>query len=351
MSGEEDEEMLDCTARPGRKCEWKMKSPTEKVCTKCGRVIYYCEARQGKPCVFQEKNAEEVCIYCGRIGKRILFTGQQKVFEHGDEKNLHADGGKALGDPGTKMGEVFSSNASSLTPGYRERDRTIVAPGFEKRKPRDAAIENFRHMLDSQCERMQLSKKTKNDCMDLFNHCARNGILSKSQITPLLLGILFHGCKKGDLQLTVKDLAKMTKQKEETVRKGMKIVGERCSAMLDREKVESSSLIHRYCIRLGMDASFMNMFVSNAKSVDEKIRQFLEGKKPNTVAATDIYLTLKWFYSDPYAESWSLSKIAEAADLKATTLRKSIADVQKGMSDSGMTSDRIVQETRDLLHA
>jgi len=311
--------------------------------------VAMCEARRGFPCEFQEKNSEEVCKWCGRVGKRILYTGQQKVFEHGDEKNLHADEGKSLGTPGTKMGEVFSSNASSLNPGYRERDRTIVRP--EKRKARDTAIEKYRHDLETQCQRMQLSRRTTNDCMELFDLCTQKGVLSSSSFITLELGILFHGCKKGDLQLTVKDLAKMTKQSEERVRKGMKIVGERCAILMDKETVESSGLIQRYCTRLGMDSSFMTMFVSNAKSVDGKIRQFLIGKKPNTVAAADIFLTLKWFYPDSITESWPLIRIAESADLKPTTLRKSIADVQKGMEESHLTSDKIVEETRQLLHS
>ena len=92
--------------------------------------VMMCEAesRRGLPCVFVEKNSEEVCKYCGRTGRRILFTGPAKIFEPGDEKQLTADGGKPLGPPSTKMSSaVYTPNASGLNPGYKARDRTIAS--------------------------------------------------------------------------------------------------------------------------------------------------------------------------------------------------------------------------------
>ena len=88
---------------------------------------YMCPARPGFECEFQEKNSEEVCKYCGRTGRRTIYTGAAKMFDPEDEKNLTSDTGKYLGPPSTKMGEVFTSNASVLNPGYKARDRSIVS--------------------------------------------------------------------------------------------------------------------------------------------------------------------------------------------------------------------------------
>jgi len=304
-----------------------------------------CTARPGMPCDFVEKNAEEVCKYCGRVGRRILFTGQAKIFEPGDEKQKTADGGKSLGLPTTKMsGSVYTSNTSILNPGFKARDRTIV--GIEKQKPKDVAIERNRHLLQDKCVQMQLSKKTQEECLDLFDKCVEKGPIPRNQVNTYILGILFHGCKKGGSDITVRELARQTKQDEKTVRKGMKHVEKRCSVSDDKVKVESSGLIERYCITLGMDSSFCYKFVSNAKEVDRRIRQFLEGKKPNTVAATDIVLTLRWFY--PEIETWTFNRIAEVAGLKPPTLRKSIAEVEAEMSKARCTAEDIVNYARSL---
>ena len=81
----------------------------------------------GGPCEFVEddRNAVMVCRFCGLEGRRILSTAQAKVFEHGDEKNLHADEGKQFGQLGTRMGGVYTANTSALNPGLVGRDRTL----------------------------------------------------------------------------------------------------------------------------------------------------------------------------------------------------------------------------------
>jgi len=273
-----------------------------------------------------------------------LFTGQQKVFEHGDEKNLHADEGKPLGLSGTKMGEVYTANASSLTPGYKARDRTLIAG--DKRRPKDAKIEGYRHKLEDQCNQMKLSRRTLNDCLSIFDRVAASGPIAVQQVIPIILGILFYGCKQSDCPVTINELARQTGKSEPDIRKGMKIVAKRAPPSILPAKMDSSNLISRYCTQLGMSDPFLPQFISVAKEVDYKIRVFLEGKKPNTVAATDIILTLKWFH--PSDTRWSVTDVARIANLTPATINKSIESVEKGMKEKMMTPESIVKYVNGL---
>jgi len=344
-----------CRRREGFPCEFVREKTSEpncfqevcKYCRRTGQIIYMCITRPGHQCEFREENAEEVCIHCGRIGKRILYTGQQKVFEHGDEKNLHADEGKLLGAPGTTLSrEAFTSNVSNLGAGYKARDRT--KDGIDKPKAKDVAIQKYRHKIEDYCAKIGLSGKSQEDCLELFDIIAassKNGI-PRSQVTPIILGVLFHGCKKGDLPFTVKNLAEKTGKDEKTVRAGMKLVEKKAKVFVEKFKVEASNLIEPNCRKLGMEKPFMNVFVPNAKTVDSKIGQFLEGKKPSTVAATDIYLTLKWFYSEE--SRWSMSAIANVVGISVGTLNNSVKDVLKEMESAGISSEDIVTEAKSL---
>jgi len=305
---------------------------------------YMCPARPGFECVFQEKNSEEVCKYCGRTGRRTIYTGAAKMFDPEDEKNLTSDTGKYLGPPSTKMGEVFTSNVSVLNPGYKARDRSIVTS--MKATAKEQARERCRHKLEDQCRQMELSKRTTDDCLLLFEKYAEKGTIQKNQVTIIILGILFHGCKKGENHLTVSELAKITSQSEENVRKGIKLIERKCEVSQDRSKVESSGFIRKFCFHLAMSPSEMNVFVPNAMIVDDYIRGYLEGRKPNTVAAADIALAVKWFHGDE--SKYSLDAIATTAGVSQSTLRKSIGDALAGMERAKVTPSQIVDYARSL---
>jgi len=297
----------------------------------------------GGPCEFLEddKNAEMVCRFCGRVGRRILSTAQAKVFEHGDEKNLHADEGKQFGQLGTRMGSVYTANASALNPGLVGRDRTIQFD--KKRTAKDKTADSLRHELENQCTRMKLIGKTTNDALELFDFYVRNvKTLPKNQKVIIMLGVIFYACKINNDTRTVQELARQTGREPSEVRNGVKLISNKCGAFLTRDKVEPSKLISRHCEQLGMKSELTNMFVNRAIVVDEHIHQYLEGKKPKTVAATDMALTYKWFFEGQL--EWDEATIAEKLDLKPATLRKSIVKVEEEMRANGKTVKSIIDD-------
>jgi len=350
---------MKCPKNCGKPCDYVLQKSKrtenclEDVCVHCGNIrniIYLCEAigYEGKPCEFREENAEEVCIHCGRVGSRILSTAQQKVFEYGDKDKLHADNGKHLGGSETTLSrEAFTSNVSVLGAGFKARDRT--KEGVERRSPKDAAIEVYRHKIEEYCTKIDLNGKSQESCMELFNEIAaksENGI-SKNQSIPIILGVLFHGCKKGESHFTVKYLAKKTGEDEKTVRKGIKLVEKKCQvSSAEKLKVESGSLIESLCLQLGMDKSFRTSFALNAKTVDDRIHGYLDGKRPTTVAATSIFLTLKWFH--PSDTRWPLASIAKTVGVSVAALTSSVKKVENDMERDGCTSEDIVKEVNSL---
>jgi len=210
-----------------------------------------------------------------------------------------------------------------------------------KKKAKDRLAEEWRHDLEEQCVRMKLKGKTTDDCLDLFNEYVRVApTLPKRKKNAIMLGVIFYACTKNDDQRTIQELARQTSRPEKEVRTGMKLIEKRCHVFQDKRRVEPSDLIPRYCQR--MTPAFKNLFVANARVVAEYIHQFLEGKKPKTVAATDIILTYRWFY-DGTAE-WDESQIAELAKVKLATLRSSIAKVEEEMKSSGLSVSTIVAD-------
>ena len=94
-----------------------------------------CEARgDGQPCEYEENErcAELVCKYCGRVGERVFSSAQAKVFDPSDEKKLCADRGRSLGPLGTTFGAVYTSNTSSLA--YGMGPRAPLAADFRKKR-------------------------------------------------------------------------------------------------------------------------------------------------------------------------------------------------------------------------
>lgn len=299
-----------------------------------------CEARtDGLPCDFQEDGHKSVfvCRYCGRVGQRILSTSQGKVFEHDDEKNLRADKGKTT-DPLTTVvsSSVYTSNTSNLAAGLTARDRTI---SFTKRKSeKEKNMEKYRHVLSEQCLKMQLNGATMDYCLELFDGYMKDmHTFPMHHIKAIILGALFYACKHGGAPRTPAELADQTHTKLREVRQGMKLVSKRCSMIMTSDVQKTSqNLVDRYCDELGLDMPF----ISKAREVDDKIRQYVEGKHSNTVAATDIALTFEWFY--PPEQRRDQARIAELAGLKLATLRKSIAQVQEEMRKANKSPADII---------
>lgn len=299
-----------------------------------------CEARRdGLPCDFQEDGHKSVfvCKYCGRVGQRILSTSQGKVFEHEDEKNLRADKGKTTDPLTTVLGStVYTSNTSNLAAGLTARDRTI---SFTKRKSeKERNMDKSRHDLLDQCARMKLNGATTDYCLELFDGYMKDvHTFPKHQIRAIFLGVLFYACKHVGSPCTPAELAKQTHEELKDVRQGMKLVWKRCNMIMTSDVQKTSqNLVDRYCGELHLDIRFM----SKAREVDEKIRHYVEGKHPNTVAATDIALTFEWCF--PPEQRTDQAEIARVAGLKLATLRKSIAQVQEQLKEAGKTPADIV---------
>lgn len=311
--------------------------PSQEVIESCPRNP------TGGPHDYQEdkRTAEMVCRHCGAVGHKIYSTALPKVFEDKDEKNLTSDPGKQIGQMGTRMGSVYSSSLTSLQPGLTARDRTLHFT--TRRRAKDRMAEEFRHDLEDQCVRMNLKRRTINDCLELFDEYVRAApTLPRSQKLAIMLGVIFHGCRKNDDTRTVQELARQTQRPEKEVRNGMKLVSRRCNAFDDKRKVEPIKLISRYCQNLRLKPEFMNMFVTNAQTVGMHINQYLEGRKANTVAATDIVLTFRWFYDGKCV--WDEAQIAQLSKLKVTTLRKSIAKVEEEMKKDRKTVAEIIAD-------
>jgi len=300
-----------------------------------------CSGRQdGGSCVFleDEKNAEMVCKFCGKIGRRILSTAQPKVFDRSDEKNLHAEQDTdSIQNP--TLGNVFTSDTGSLNPGLTGCDRTLAFT--RKKSAKDKLAEEWRRELQSQCGRMMLKARTTKECVELFNEYVKMArTLPKKKRNTIMLGIIFYACKNNSDQRTILELARQTKTSEKEVRAGMKMVEKKCFAFMDKRKVEPMDLIPRYCKM--MKPEIRDSFIANASIVAEHIHQFLEGKKPSTVAATDIVLTFKWFYNG--IADWSEADVADMAKLKLTTLKNSVAKVEKEMRSSGLSVAAIIAD-------
>jgi len=305
-----------------------------------------------KPCEFEfdEKISEMVCIHCGKVGRRVLFTGQAKVYEHGDESKLNADNGKHLSGPETTLSsEAYSSNRGGLSAGYTAADRTkigVVQPSKTKNKK----IQGYRRQLLDYCRKINLNGKTQDECLKLFDDIVfdSKNTICKTQSIQILMGVIFHGCRRCCFPVTVKDLAVKTGESKNNVRNGLKIVEKKCRGSMVKITNTSSSLIEEYCRRLGMKKPFIFRFVSNAHIVDNKIHEYLIGKKPSTVAATAIYLTLEWFYSG--SRELSDQTIAKTVEISIDTLNKSIKIVKEEMKTAGITSECIVKEANSLCH-
>jgi len=309
--------------------------------------VQMCERRPGCPCEFVERDGEEYCIHCGRAGRRALSTLQQKVYQHSDESKLHADEGLPLGLCGTTLShDAYTSNTGNLGAGFKARDRT--KEGIGKLNAKYAAMQKYRHEIEDYCVLIGLGRMCLNECLAIFDRFAMSSknSIPQSRFTLVYLGVLFHGCKRGNTPFTIKNLAKVTGKSEVLVRKGVRLVEKKCEMYRDKVIVESSNLIENYCKQLGMDKTFMNVFVPNAKFVDDKIRHFLEGKRPTTVAATDIFLTLKWFYTE--VTKWDISVIASSLGIRDTTLSDSINDVFRKLDEAGFTPEDVVKEAKKL---
>lgn len=160
-------------------------------------------------------------------------------------------------------------------------------------------MEKYRHVLSEQCLKMQLNGATMDYCLELFDGYMKDmHTFPMHHIKAIILGALFYACKHGGAPRTPAELADQTHTKLREVRQGMKLVSKRCSMIMTSDVQKTSqNLVDRYCDELGLDMPF----ISKAREVDDKIRQYVEGKHSNTVAATDIALTFEWFYPPEFA--------------------------------------------------
>jgi len=310
----------------------------------------------GLPCEFEEdlNSAELVCKFCGLVGARILSAEDEKVYDEEDNKNLRSDGSTET----TLSQKAYNANVSGLGSGFTAADRTIE---FKRRyKAREKRKLHYLALLKKQCAKMSLGGKASDYCIKLFTEYADNAkSFSEKKMPEIMLGVIFHACTKMDygFQRRIAELSRQTGVPEAQIRNGMKLIESVCKVSQGKYKTEPLYFIPRYCQNLLYDklhvqmpngqidpvANYaLNQFTSKADAVARYVNEFLEGKKPNTVAAADIALTVKWFYG--MRIDLSDSEIAQGTDVTLKTLKSTIEKVEKEMEAHGLDTAAIVKE-------
>jgi len=310
----------------------------------------------GLPCEFEEdlNSAELVCKFCGLVGARILSAEDEKVYDEEDNKNLRSDGSTET----TLSQKAYNANVSGLGSGFTAADRTI--PFFKKLTRREKMKYHYLFLLKQQCARMKLGGKASDLCLELFSQYADNAkSFSEKKMPDIMLGVIFHACAKMDYgyQRRIAELSRQTGIPQANIRNGMRLIENVCRVSEDKHKTEPVYFIPRYCRNLlssklniqlpngrtdPLANRTLNLFDSKANAVAEYVNQFLEGRKPNTVAATDIALTQKWFYEKQI--DLSVQEIAKGTDVTLKTLNSTIEKVEEEMKARRMDTAAIVKE-------